>query len=74
MNAARLEKSVRLLRVLGVLSDRQWHTTRDIVHEADVCAVNSIISELRANGIDIECECAGKGRFQYRLGGEKLTV
>ena len=67
MHAAKLDKSERLQRVLNILQDRRWHSTRDIVNEADVCAVNSIISELRRNGIAIECECFGKGRYHYRL-------
>ena len=59
MNSAKLSRSDRLKRVLSVLSDGQAHTTMDIIKNASVCAVNSIISELRANGKDIECQRKG---------------
>ena len=55
MNNARVEKSYRLQRVLSFLADKKPHTTRDIITGAFVCAVNSCISELRANGFDIDC-------------------
>lgn len=67
LHFAKLEKSERLQRVLKLLRDHKPHTTRDIVKKADVCAVNSIISELRANGIKISCEPLGRGRYQYQL-------
>lgn len=54
-------------RVLSVLLDGQPHTTRQIIREAHVCAVNSIISELRANGLHIQCKAIKKGRFTYQL-------
>ncbi|MBO6789546.1 MAG: hypothetical protein JJ894_03315 [Dinoroseobacter sp.] len=43
-------------------------TTRQIVTGAHVCAVNSIIAELRANGCVIHCEreTAGNGRRRWR--------
>ena len=56
MHSAKIENSVRLQRVLKVLKDKARHTTRDIIRKAKVCAVNSIISELRDNGLKIECE------------------
>lgn len=67
MHFARLEKSERLQRVLNILLDGKPRTTREIVREADVCAVNSIICELRANGYSIECTPIKKGRYEYRL-------
>jgi len=54
MNHARLT-SPRLQRVLALLGDGRPHTTREIVRRAHVVAVNSIISELRANGAEILC-------------------
>lgn len=69
MHFARLEKSDRLRRVLALLSDGRPRTTREIVRMADVCAVNSIVSELRANLYDIRCKCIGKGVFEYWLVG-----
>lgn len=59
MHAARLARSERLRRVLVLLEDRKEHSTLDIIQRANVCAVNSIISELRANGSDINCERRG---------------
>ena len=47
--------SARLQRVLAVLRDGRSHTTREIVRAARVCAVNSCIAELRANGCEITC-------------------
>lgn len=64
MNAAQLTKSDRLKRVRDVLLDGLKHTTRDIIQAAEVCAVNSIISELRLNGCQIECERVGD-RWYY---------
>lgn len=77
MRSARLENSDRLQRVLGLLASRArlgiadgWITTRQIVRLAHVCAVNSIISELRDNGCVIDCELrfvGGSKRYFYRL-------
>lgn len=69
MKSARLKTSHRLQRVLAVLADGQEHSTRDIVYEADVCAVNSIIAELRANGVGIRCRRHSRNVFMYRIGG-----
>ena len=55
MHSASIE-SPRLQRVLKVLKDKKRHTTRDIIRKANVCAVSAIISELRDNGLRIECE------------------
>lgn len=59
MNAADPAKSRRLLRVLGILSDGLPHTTLDLINQAQVCAVNSCVSELRQAGHDIRCERRG---------------
>ena len=61
----------RLKRVLYELqlAGAAGLTTRGIVLRADVCAVNSIISELRTQGYKIECEMEKAGRFRYRLQG-----
>ena len=68
MNAARLHKSGRLMRTLRELADGREHTTRELIEAADVCAVNSIAAELRANGIKVACRCIGRGHYAYRLG------
>lgn len=54
MHSARLERSERLQRVHALLSDGAEHSTREIMAEAHVCAVNSCIAELRDNGFYIE--------------------
>ncbi|MEO1752040.1 hypothetical protein [Thiofaba sp. EF100] len=53
MKAAKLETSSRLQRVLALLRQGGWYTTMEIVQGAKVCAVNSIIAELRANGVPV---------------------
>jgi hypothetical protein len=59
MHAARLDSSERLRRVLDLLADGKPRTTRDIVEGAQVCAVNSCVAELRANGHAIACQRQG---------------
>jgi len=59
MHSARLSKSARLRRVRDLLSDGKTYSTREIIQKAEVCAVNSIIAELRENGIDINCRRVG---------------
>lgn len=66
MHAANIDKSARLQRVAELLSDGRWYSTLDIVIGAGVCAVNSCVAELRANGIPVECRRVGKDRFEYR--------
>jgi hypothetical protein len=58
MHFARLDKSARLRTVLEFLQGCgcRGATTRDIIQKCGVCAVNSIISELRRNGCRITCE------------------
>lgn len=75
MHAARLDHSARLKRVLAVLADGREHTTYEIVHAAQVCAVNSIIAELRANGCRIRC-ARRADRWYYRMerGDERGTA
>ena len=58
MKAAKLANSSRLKRVHDFLADGKEHTTLDIIDNTRVCAVNSIIGELRVNGAVIECRRA----------------
>jgi len=67
INYARIEQSERLQRVHALLCDGAWHGTRAIMYAADVCAVNTVVAELRANGYDIVTRCVGRGRYEYRL-------
>jgi hypothetical protein len=66
MNAASIDKSERLGRVLDLLSEGGEFSTLDIIKQANVCAVNSIVAELRQNGFGIECQRRGDKWF-YRL-------
>ena len=66
MNAADIDNSDRLQRVWKLLSKGGEYTTLEIIQQAGVCAVNSIISELRANGCDIQCQRRDKKWF-YRM-------
>ena len=66
MNAADFDSSDRLKRVHSLLSKGGEYTTLDIIQKAGVCAVNSIISELRQNGYDIACQRRANKWF-YRM-------
>ena len=70
MHAARFGHSPRLQRVHALLSDGREGSTLEIVTGAQVCAVNSCVAELRANGFHIECRQIGRGEnalFMYRM-------
>ena len=70
MHAARIEHSPRLGRVAALLADGKEHSTLDIVLDARVCAVNSIVAELRENGFTISCRQVhrdGERIWLYRL-------
>jgi hypothetical protein len=75
MHYAKIENSPRLQRALKTLKSRwdyvddeyAWWSTRELIDYSHICAVNSAISELRANGYDIECKCITKGLYWYRL-------
>ena len=75
MHAADIKKSERLKRVDNLLSDGKEYTTYEIIHNANVCAVNSIISELRCGGRVINCR-REKGIWYYRrdILAEKKTA
>jgi hypothetical protein len=66
MNAATLSRSERLKRVRKFLSDGKAHSTLEIIRKANVCAVSSIVAELRCNGSRIDCQRKGD-RWYYRL-------
>ena len=59
MHAASLKNSDRLKRVASLLKSGRPYTTMEIIKRAQVCAVNSIVAELRANGMDIVCNRLG---------------
>lgn len=66
MNAAKIDKSDRLKRVDDLLTCGKEFSTLDIVSLAGVCAVNSIIAELRANGRTIHCRREDRV-YYYRM-------
>lgn len=71
-----IETSARLKRVLDfLLSEPMGATTRQIAKGASVCAVNSAIAELRANGYSIDCLFMGRKNgsaiFRYRLASKR---
>lgn len=55
MRAARFDRSARLQRVHALLADGAEHSTLEIAIRAEVCAVNSCVAELRAQGAEIHC-------------------
>ena len=67
MNAAPLESSKRLQRVSKLLATGREYSTLDISINAQVCAVNSIIAELRANGQRIVCQRRGDVWWYRRI-------
>lgn len=72
MHAARLATSPRLLRALRALKEAGGPlSTMDLVKGASICAVNSVIAELRANGAEITCrqelDEKGRRRWLYEL-------
>lgn len=71
MNYAKLENSPRLQRVARVLHrHKRPLTTLDIINKAGICAVNSAISELRGNGIDIKCWRKGSVWYYQEVKGD----
>lgn len=68
MNAADINRSERLRRVDRLLASGLEYSTMAIIREANVCAVNSIVAELRENGRVIICR-REKRVWLYRMEG-----
>lgn len=66
MHAAKIEDSPRLQKVRDFLRRQGSATTFEIIQGCQVCAVNSIIAELRANGFTIACTAVKGQRGVYR--------
>lgn len=66
-----MENSPRLQKVAKLLGDKKTYTTLEIQLACQVCAVGSIVSELRdkKNGFDIVCKQTEKDRFEYTMIG-----
>lgn len=69
MHAAKIDESPRLQKVRDFLRRNGSATTLEIIQGCNVCAVNSIIAELRANGFSVSCNAVkGKrGVYLYTL-------
>lgn len=69
MHSANLYESPRLQRVGRQLLSGGWISTMQMVAKANVCAVNSCIAELRAQGWDIDCRSRVKNEriWEYKL-------
>ncbi len=65
MHAGKLEKSQRLQRVAKLLKDGKPHSTLDIINRAKACAISAAVSELRANGMTVDCWRSG-GIWYYK--------
>jgi len=66
MNAAKIDKSSRLQIVAKALrKSRKPLSTRDLIIKTGMCAINSIISELRQNGYVIECKRSGSAWYYW---------
>ena len=76
LHAALLENSPRLQRVAKLLSDGKPRSTRDIIRGADVCAVSTIVDELRAaiNGFDIQCNQVAHNCWEYKMIGGQTQL
>jgi hypothetical protein len=66
MHAAKIDDSPRLQKVRDFLRRNGSATTLEIIKGCNVCAVNSIIAELRANGFTVTCNAVKGQRGVYR--------
>ena len=71
MNAAQIDRSARLQRLLGILGDGAERSTLELIQQSGLCAINSAIAELRQNGFAIDCRRIG-GKWLYKLGANHL--
>lgn len=74
MKAAKLETSDRLQRVYELLKRGGEYSTMEIVQQARVCAVNSIIAELRANGVPVKSRLIVAPNQSGATGGVRLWL
>ena len=68
-HAANLKTSTLLQGIYDVLTDYQWHTTKEIADRTGCEVTSTRISEIRRNNIKIDCEYVGqtdKGNKIYR--------
>ena len=71
MKHRKLATNANLQRVMRVLREAKGPiSTMELIREARICAVNSVIAELRENGAEITCKQVvedGKRRWEYTL-------
>lgn|GEM_PF-2532327 len=77
MHNASLKNSIRLQKVYNSLLSGP-KTTRELINLTGCCAINSIMSELKADGISYRCEYLGKTPdgnkiYQYSLEGRQYV-
>lgn len=63
-------------RLLAVLSDGEWHTSRELHERCGYMRTNSRVAELRSHGHDIQGESVpgktGTDGYRYRLLADQL--
>lgn len=59
--------SRRLQRLRDALADGEEHSTRELIIDAGICAVNTAIHELRKSGVPVNCRRHSNGRYYYRM-------
>jgi len=67
MSYPELQALVRRQKVLAVLEDGLWHSGQEIEARADVANAHTAVSELGANGYNVDCKCLRRGVCIYRL-------
>lgn len=71
LRAAHLATSKRLQSVFWLLADGKEHSTREIIHTCDRCAISSIASELRdedvGNNLTVLPATFHDGAYWYRM-------
>lgn len=70
MNHAIIEKSPRLQRTLKLLRTGREYSTKEVSRGAHIEAVSATISELRAQGVKVDCnrrKTNGRLRWYYRM-------
>jgi hypothetical protein len=70
MHSANLDTSKRLQAVYEALEGGKERSTMELIWLSGRVAINSIVSELRDNGIDISCQRRGKAWY-YTLRSER---
>lgn len=70
-DSPRLQRALEALKKAGLVG----LTTREWIQKANICAVNTIAAELKANGIPVVCKAQGRSPdganvYRYTLGAK----